>query len=245
MPCQRHSLTRHHSAPCVRAAPGGISDWEYEVFISHAGEDKELARNLAFFMGIVGIRAFVDQNDLRGAMKADACMLGQARSAPVGLAILSPEFFSKTWPMRELEILMERDSLLPMLTSRLPRFTHEAFVQCVRQSQYLPQGDREGFAQRVTRITHMGNGECDQLLQQEVCWAVVRLLVESICPRLRDSVFTAKVLDRVQKAAKLIAEDAHMFGSLEGVKLRKAKDWLRKLADLEERLATSGITKYG
>ena len=229
----------------MHAASGGIGDWEYEVFVSHAGEDKTLALQLENFMGIAGIRAFVDKNHLRGAMKADARMLGQARRAPVGLAIFSPEYFEKTWPMRELEILMERDSLLPMLTNRLPGFTHEAFVKCVTKSRHLPESDRIGFAQRVTRITNLGTQECDQLLlQQEVCWAVVRLLVETIVPAMKSSVFTARVIDRVRKAAERITEDGPMFGSLEKRKVSEAKVWQQDLAALEKKLATCNITKY-
>ena len=73
--------------------PGTIRTWKYEVFISHAGEDKP--RELRNSLRMIGIRAFVDHEDLQGGDHAVDIMLGSADSAPVGLAVFSPAFFRK------------------------------------------------------------------------------------------------------------------------------------------------------
>ena len=75
---------------------------------------------------------------------ADEAMLNAAQKAPVGIAVFSPEYFAKKWPMRELEILVTRDVMLPVVF----RFDgHEQFVQSLRSSaqQALVKGDWETF----------------------------------------------------------------------------------------------------
>lgn len=89
---------------------------------------------------------------------ADEAMLDAANKAPVGIAVFSPEYFARKWPMRELEILVRRQVMLPVVF----RFdSHEAFVNSLRSSaqQRLVQGDWETFTKSVERTTYLKRKE--------------------------------------------------------------------------------------
>jgi hypothetical protein len=78
---------------CQHAGPETL--WKFEVFISHAGEQKPFARELGDSLRSIGIRAFVDKEDLHAGDHSGDVMLGSANSAPVGVAVFSPHFFDK------------------------------------------------------------------------------------------------------------------------------------------------------
>ena len=65
------------------------------MFISHAGEDKPFARELRNSFRMIGIGAFVDEDELQGNDHAVEIMLKSADTAPIGLAVFSPAFFKK------------------------------------------------------------------------------------------------------------------------------------------------------
>lgn len=87
-----------------------FEDREFDVFISHATEDKtEIVRPLAHALRDREVDVWYDEFELRVGdslrRKIDA---GIARSR-FGLLILSPEFFAKNWPQYELDGLVARD----------------------------------------------------------------------------------------------------------------------------------------
>jgi hypothetical protein len=77
----------------------------WDVFISHAREDRQVARPLAGLLKAAGLRVWIDENELRLGdslrRKIDHAL---ARSR-YGVVILSPAFFAKEWPQRELDAL--------------------------------------------------------------------------------------------------------------------------------------------
>lgn len=93
---------------------------EFDVFISHASEDKdEIVRPLATALAARGLSVWYDEFELRIGdslrRKIDA---GIARSR-FGIVVLSPEFFAKSWPQYELDGLVTmavsgRQVLLPL-----------------------------------------------------------------------------------------------------------------------------------
>lgn len=94
------------------AEESGDDDREFDVFISHASEDKdELVRPLAEALSDRGVVVWYDEFELRVGdslrRKIDA---GIARSR-FGIVVLSKLFFSKSWPQYEL------DGLVTMATS--------------------------------------------------------------------------------------------------------------------------------
>ena len=84
-------------------------DQSFDVFISHASEDKdEIVRPLAHALKQQGLDVWYDEFELRLGdslrRKIDA---GLARST-FGIVVLSQEFFKKDWPNYELDGLVTR-----------------------------------------------------------------------------------------------------------------------------------------
>lgn len=87
-------------------------------------------------------------------MHADEVMLDALDKAPVGIAIFSPDFFMKKWPMRELGVLVARDVLLPVVY----RFnSHKEFVDQLRSSPHPSSSKEEwlDFVSSVERTTYI------------------------------------------------------------------------------------------
>lgn len=82
----------------------------YDVFISHATEDKEeIVRPLANALVNKGLRVWYDEFELRiGDSLRRKIDSGLARSR-FGVVILSHSFFAKNWPQYELDGLVTRE----------------------------------------------------------------------------------------------------------------------------------------
>jgi hypothetical protein len=82
---------------------------EWDVFISHASEDKDFVRNLAQALLDTGLCVWYDEFTLRvGDSLRRSIDYGLAHSR-YGIVILSPSFFAKQWPQRELDGLVARE----------------------------------------------------------------------------------------------------------------------------------------
>ncbi len=97
-------LVHDHPAPIPEA--GGEA---YDVFISHASEDKDtVVRGLASALTGQGLRVWYDEFTLRiGDSLRQKIDRGLAASR-VGLVVLSPSFISKGWPNYELDGIVAR-----------------------------------------------------------------------------------------------------------------------------------------
>ena len=84
----------------------------YDVFISHASEDKAaVARPLTEALRERGLKVWLDEHELTvGDSLSQKIDAGLARSR-FGIVVLSPQFFAKPWPVRELEGLVARETL--------------------------------------------------------------------------------------------------------------------------------------
>lgn len=80
----------------------------WDVFISHASEDKEFVRPLADALTGRGLRVWFDEFELHvGASLSGSIHRGLAESR-FGVVVLSPSFFAKEWPQWELAGLLAR-----------------------------------------------------------------------------------------------------------------------------------------
>ncbi len=98
-------------------------------------------------------------------------MLDAADKAPVGIAIFSPQYFKKKWPMRELEILVAQNSLLPVKF----RFdSHESFEEELRSSPHVAASEehRTTFLNSVGRTTYVHRKEDYTGRLRQVCTAL-------------------------------------------------------------------------
>ena len=86
-------------------------EFEWDAFICHATEDKDtFVRELANSLSSEGIRIWYDEFTLKvGDSLREAIEKGISKSR-YGIAVLSPNFFQKDWPQRELNALLQRDS---------------------------------------------------------------------------------------------------------------------------------------
>ena len=80
----------------------------YDVFISHASEDKEsFVRPFATKLALAGVKSFYDEMTLDwGDSLRRRIEEGLARSR-FGIVVLSKNFFAKEWPQRELDGLVQ------------------------------------------------------------------------------------------------------------------------------------------
>jgi len=82
----------------------------WDLFISHASEDKDdVVRPLAQKLRDAGLMVWFDEQTLRlGDSLRRKIDEGLAEST-FGVVVLSPHFFAKEWPTRELDELFSRE----------------------------------------------------------------------------------------------------------------------------------------
>jgi hypothetical protein len=109
----KHSAPKPVSQP--RAPEEAIrrsitSPKKWDVFISHASEDKELVRPLAQALRDKGIAVWYDEFSLKlGDSLRSSIDYGLANSR-YGVVVLSKSFFAKHWPVQELNGLSSKEA---------------------------------------------------------------------------------------------------------------------------------------
>ena len=83
---------------------------KYDVFISHASEDKaDFVQALAQALDESGLSVWYDEFSLHlGDSLRESIGKGLSQSS-FGIVVLSPNFFRKKWPIRELSALISRE----------------------------------------------------------------------------------------------------------------------------------------
>lgn len=83
---------------------------KWDVFISHAGEDKEsVARPLAKALASAGVRVWLDDQELTIGDSLSSKIDEGLSKSQFGVVVLSPAFFAKHWPQKELSGLRARE----------------------------------------------------------------------------------------------------------------------------------------
>jgi hypothetical protein len=101
------SLVQHNTPPGTN--PDDNSPREYDVFISHASEDKDdVVRPLAHALSDSGLKVWYDEFELKiGDSLRRKIDTGLAKSR-FGIVVLSRSFFGKGWTNYELDGLVTR-----------------------------------------------------------------------------------------------------------------------------------------
>jgi hypothetical protein len=87
-----------------------MQDYKYDVFISHAWEDKGFVRPLAEILRALGLKVWYDEFTLQvGDSLSRSIDAGLAESR-YGLVVISPAFFKKQYPQHELRGLVARQT---------------------------------------------------------------------------------------------------------------------------------------
>ena len=82
-----------------------------DVFISHAGEDKEaVARPLAEALKRLGLSVWFDEYELLVGDRLSTTIDRGLATSRFGVVIISPAFMRKPWPQRELAALVARET---------------------------------------------------------------------------------------------------------------------------------------
>ena len=85
-------------------------DLEWDVFISHASEDKEtFVKSLALELGNYGVKVWYDEFTLKVGDSLRRSIEKGLSNSKFGVVVLSPNFFEKEWPQRELDALFVRE----------------------------------------------------------------------------------------------------------------------------------------
>jgi hypothetical protein len=93
-----------------RVTTGSAPSDESDVFISHASEDKDsVARPLAAALTSLGWSVWIDELRLTVGDSLSGRIDAGLAHARFGIVVLSPEFFAKPWPQRELAGLAARE----------------------------------------------------------------------------------------------------------------------------------------
>jgi hypothetical protein len=86
------------------------NEYLWDVFISHATEDKDvLARPLAGELRSLGVRVWIDEQELKIGDSLRRKIDQGLRQSKFGVVILSKAFFGKEWPQKELDALVARE----------------------------------------------------------------------------------------------------------------------------------------
>lgn len=101
--------TAASATPAFRPSPPKGGDEVYDVFVSHAWEDKGgFVDDLVMKMKSAGLKVWYDTDAIEwGGSIRQAIDAGLAGSY-FGIAVFSPEFFAKPWTNYELDGLLER-----------------------------------------------------------------------------------------------------------------------------------------
>jgi len=90
---------------------GAVPDHEWDVFLSHASEDKDdFARPLAAALKAKGLHVWFDEFTLRVGDSLRRSIDKGLAGARFGIILVSPRFLEKEWPQKELDALMGRES---------------------------------------------------------------------------------------------------------------------------------------
>ena len=88
--------------------PENWDDKQYDVFISHASEDKDFVDPLANKLRDAGLRVWYDSFELKiGDSLNQSINYGLSQSR-FGVVVLSPTFFKKHWTQHEMNGLVAR-----------------------------------------------------------------------------------------------------------------------------------------
>jgi hypothetical protein len=109
---QQHDTSPPGPAPDVQQGDVPLPPYKrsYDLFISHAGEDKDtVARPLSKALEARGWSVWLDELELTVGDSISGHIERALARSRFGVAVLSPAFFVKQWPQRELAGLAARE----------------------------------------------------------------------------------------------------------------------------------------
>lgn len=107
---EKQKMQSLHSFDVIRHYPEPMDQTSYDVFVSHASEDKEdFVRDFVKCLQHEGIKVWYDEFTLRVGDSLRRSIDNGLKNSRYGIVVLSEAFFSKEWPQRELDGLFARE----------------------------------------------------------------------------------------------------------------------------------------
>lgn len=105
---EKQKMQSLHSFDVLKPQP--IIQTTYDVFVSHASEDKDdFVRDFVKCLQQDGLKVWYDEFTLRVGDSLRRSIDNGLRNSRYGIVVLSEAFFSKEWPQRELDGLFARE----------------------------------------------------------------------------------------------------------------------------------------
>ncbi|MFL0683310.1 MAG: TIR domain-containing protein [Algoriphagus aquaeductus] len=105
---EKQKMQSLHSFDFLKPQP--IDQTSYDVFVSHASEDKDdFVRDFVKCLQQQGIKVWYDEFTLRVGDSLRRSIDNGLKNSRYGIVVLSEAFFSKEWPQRELDGLFARE----------------------------------------------------------------------------------------------------------------------------------------
>lgn len=105
---EKQKMQSLHSFDVLKPQP--IIQSTYDVFVSHASEDKDdFVRDFVKCLQQNGLKVWYDEFTLRVGDSLRRSIDNGLRNSRYGIVVLSEAFFSKEWPQRELDGLFARE----------------------------------------------------------------------------------------------------------------------------------------
>jgi len=195
---------------------------EYDVFISHASEDKvDVVRPLAAHLQSLGLRVWLDEFELTlGDSLRRKIDHGLSRSR-FGLVVLSPAFFRKEWPNKELDGLVAREDGREKVV--LPIWHNVSAADVVKYSPILAG---KMAVSTSLGLEHVAARVRDAVRQESVVGENVRAPVSEGEPEILSRLRRQMLLSRSARdlRAQLYELEAHMTTNPHSSEARLLKD---------------------
>lgn len=105
---EKQKMQSLHSFDVLKPQP--IIQTTYDVFVSHASEDKDdFVRDFVKCLQQNGLKVWYDEFTLRVGDSLRSSIDNGLKNSRYGIVVLSEAFFSKEWPQRELDGLFARE----------------------------------------------------------------------------------------------------------------------------------------
>lgn len=105
---EKQKIQSLYSVDFMKAEP--IHQTTYDVFVSHASEDKEdFVRDFVKSLQQRGLKVWYDELTLRVGDSLRRSIDNGLKNSRYGIVVLSVPFFNKEWPQRELDGLFARE----------------------------------------------------------------------------------------------------------------------------------------
>lgn len=159
---------------------------EWDIFLSHASEDKTIACQLVDTLRGLGISVWFDEAEIKIGHSLRRKIDEGLRKSRFGVVLLSPAFFSKEWAQKELDALFGTESvpgskILPVRLNLSPEaLGRYSAILADRYSPAIDQGIDSVAKAIATRLAEIGcpavhSDSAHKPFKSDVPWAKPRV----------------------------------------------------------------------